>query len=131
MGNIILSIFLAAHGLVHLSYAAPAPDERYPFDFNKSWLITSFGVDSSTVRILGYLLITLTVIGFVLSALATAGLIVPQTWWQPVTVVSAALSLVVLVLFWHSWLVFGILIDVAILAGLLWLHWQPFGTVTT
>jgi hypothetical protein len=127
MSEIVLALFLAAHGLIHLGYVTPAPpDPRYPFKLDKSWLISSLHVDASYVRILGTALGALTVLGYTLAALAIMGIIVPEPLWQPLTIVSSALSLLLLILFWHPWLVIGIAIDAFLLLALLVLRWQPF-----
>jgi hypothetical protein len=126
--NIILGIFLGLHGLIHLGYVTPAPaDPKYPFRLNQSWLISRVGLSEQSVRLLGILLSIITVIGFTLSGLASLGILVPQAWWGSLTVLGAAASLLLLVLFWHRWLVIGVLIDVALLAGVLFLNWQPPG----
>jgi hypothetical protein len=127
MSNIVLGLFLAAHGIIHLGYITPAPaDPKYPFRLNNSWLITSLNIPEQTVRLLGIILTIITVLGFALTGLAALGIIVPQVWWQPLTILSAGASLLLLVFFWHTWLVLGVVIDVALLVALIWLHWQPF-----
>jgi hypothetical protein len=127
MSEIVLALFLAAHGLIHLGYVTPGPpDPRYPFKLDKSWLISSLHVDASYVRILGTALGALTVLGYTLAALAIMGIIVPEPLWQPLTILSSVLSLLLLVLFWHPWLVIGITIDAFLLLALLVLRWQPF-----
>jgi hypothetical protein len=127
MWKFVLAFFLIAHGLIHLGYMTPAPpDPRYPFSLSKSWLITGVGLEESAVRTLGTVLGIVTVIACVLAGLAAAGFIVSQAWWLPLTVVASGASLLLLVLFWHPWLVLGVVIDVAFLVALLWFHWQPF-----
>lgn len=131
MGNLLLALLLAGHGLIHLGYVSPSPaDPNYPFRLNQSWLISSIGMDAAGVRTLGTGLTILTVIGFVLVGLSTAGFIVPQGWWLSLTVVSAILSLALLIIFWHPWLVIGIVIDLVLLAALMWLGWQPFNAAS-
>jgi hypothetical protein len=44
-------------------------------------------------------------------------------------VAASSASLLLLVLFWHTWLVLGVAIDAALLFALLWLGWKPFDTV--
>lgn len=131
MWKFALGLFLAAHGLIHLGYVAPAPtaDPGYPFNLSKSWLITGVGLDESTVRLVGIALSLLTVIGFALSGLAAAGIIIPPDWGLPLTVAASIASLLLLVLTWHTWLVVGVAIDIALLVAVLWLGWKPFNTV--
>jgi hypothetical protein len=130
MWKFALGAFLAAHGLIHLGYLTPAPaDPRYPFNLGKSWLITSIGFSEPSVRFLGMTLSIVTVVGFALTGLAATGIIVPPQWGLPLTVVSSIASLLLLVCFWHTWLVLGVAIDVALLVALLWLGWQPFSSL--
>lgn len=127
MSRILVGLFFAAHGLIHLGYLTPAPpDPKYPFSLERSWLFTSLGVDPQAARTFGVALAVLVVIGYALAALSAAGLIVPHTWWQVLAIGSSAGSLLLLALFWHTWLVLGVLIDVALLVALLVFHWQPF-----
>jgi hypothetical protein len=44
-------------------------------------------------------------------------------WWRPMAVLGAAVSLVVMVLYWDSRLWMGAAVDIGVLAGLLWLGW--------
>ena len=46
-----------------------------------------------------------------------------STLWQTFAALSAGLSLMLLVLYWHPWLVVGALLDVAVLAVLAWPRW--------
>lgn len=131
MSNVVLGFFLAAHGLIHLGYIAPAPaDPNYPFRLSNSWLISSLGLPEPTVRLLGILLAVVTVGGFVLAGLAALGVIVPGGWGPTLAILSAVTSLLVLVFFWHSWLLLGVIIDLALLVALLWLNWQPFAAAS-
>jgi len=129
MWKFALGIFLAAHGLIHLGFITPAPaDPKYPFSLSKSWLIHRAGLDEPTVRVVGIVLSVLTVVGFTLSGLAATGIVIPQNWGLLLMIVSSIASLLLL-LFWHSWLVLGIAIDIVLLTALLGLGWQPFGAV--
>ncbi len=70
---------------------------------------------------LGRALVALTVAGFALAAL---GVLVGAPWWAPVTVVAAAASLLQLSVWFHWWLPLGVLIDVALIAGVMWGPWS-------
>ncbi len=128
MWKIVLAVFLVAHGLIHLGYLTPAPaDPKYPFSLNKSWLAAALSLDIGAAHSLGFLLGVTAVFGFTLSGLAATNLVIPQIWWLPLTVIASAASLLLLVLFWHSWLVLGIVIDVVLLVAVLGMGWQPVG----
>jgi hypothetical protein len=131
LGRWLLGAFLAAHGLVHLLFAVPKPADReaggfgWPFDLERSWLVTNAGLDPATVRLLGILLVVAVVIGFVLAALSTVGLLVPASLWPGLVVVATAASLGLLAVGFVPGLALGVAID----AVLLWLvvagSWSP------
>ena len=130
MLKIGLAVFLIAHGLVHSILAiAPKPNdsEAKPGTFftavDRSWLLPQLGLNGSAVRWVGIILVALSTLGFVLAGLGVLGVPGLSVIWRTVAVVSACVSLLLLFLFWHPWLVVGVLIDVGILIGLLWLDW--------
>ena len=45
------------------------------------------------------------------------------SWWRPAAVAGAAVSLVLMALFWDARLWMGAATNVGVLAGLLWLRW--------
>ncbi|MCP4166328.1 MAG: hypothetical protein GY759_10595 [Chloroflexi bacterium] len=132
MVKILFALFLIAHGLVHAGLAAaPIPKDPEPkpgaffTDTSRSWLLPQLGLNASTVQWVGILLVVLATVGFVFAGLGVLGAPGLSTIWRIVAVVSSCLSLLLLVLFWHPWLLVGILIDVGILIALLWVKWPP------
>lgn len=119
----VIGVFLIAHGLVHALYAAPRPPdagETWPFDLDRSWLLGGLG--SKLRRGIGTALWITALAGFVLAGL---GAFISAGVWPTLAIVSAGVSFVVMVIFWHRWLAFGVSIDLVILAALLWLGWPP------
>lgn len=106
--RIVVGVLLIAHGLVHLLYLAPDT----PFSLEKSWI-----VPEGSRRPVAYLLMGATILAFILVALALWGVPGLSTVWPVVTMVGAGLSLVLLAAFWNTQLVFGIAIDLALLAA--------------
>ena len=130
MLKIALGIFLIAHGLVHSILAiAPNPSDpdAKPGAFftaaARSWLLPQLGLDDTTIRWAGIILVALSTLGFILAGMGILGVPGLNTIWRTVSVVSASLSLLLLILFWHSWLIVGVLIDIGILLALLWAKW--------
>jgi hypothetical protein len=95
-----------------------------------SWAFSRLLGDEET-RILASISYALAAIGFVAGG---TGILVRQTWWRPVVVVSAAFSAVIIILFWDGELQklddkggIALLINIAILVALLVLRWPHLG----
>lgn len=126
----LFAILLIAHGLVHAGMAAapdPGDPDSKPGAFftspARSWLFLRLGLNPSSVRWIGLLLVALAVLGFVLAGLGVFGMPRLVEVWRTVAVVSASVSLLLLIIFWHPWLIVGVLIDAGLLIALLWGKW--------
>jgi len=126
----LIAIFLIAHGLVHAGLAAaPNPNEpdtkpgAFFTSINRSWLPPKLEIDAVIVQWIGIILVAFATLGFVLAGLGIFGVTGLNEIWRTVAVVSAGVSLLLLVLFWHPWLIVGVLIDISILIALLWAKW--------
>jgi hypothetical protein len=133
--KIIIALFLIAHGLVHAGLAAapnPNDPETKPGAFftspERSWLLPNLGINSSAVQWIGIILVALATLGFILAGLGVFGIPGLAEAWRTIAVFSAVVSLLLLVLFWHPWIIVGILIDIGILLSILWADW-PSDTV--
>lgn len=120
MFQLLIAAFLLAHGAIHASFVAPRPPATaggpaWPFELQRSWILTPLGVGPDAARTLGLALVAVTVGGFALAAIAGTGLI-PVSLFGPTIVVGAVASATLLLTFFHPWLVLGLVID----AGLLW-----------
>jgi hypothetical protein len=102
---------LIAHGLVHLMYVAPdADDPDAPFTLHGSWL------PGGSARPVALALIAATVAAFALLGLAVWGVPGLSGAWAMLATAGAAASLALLVAFWDTRLLFGVVVDVALLA---------------
>jgi len=126
----LIALFLIAHGLVHAGLAAaPIPNDpdskpgAFFTSISRSWLLPQLGLNPAAVQWIGIILVVLATLGFVLAGLGVFGVSGLTAVWRTVAVVSACVSLLLLVLFWHLWLIVGVLIDVGILVALLWANW--------
>jgi hypothetical protein len=99
---------LLAHGLVHLLYLADGVPE---FSLDRSWLIPE-----AVRRPLGLALVVATTVAFAVLALAVWGVPGVSAAWPAVAVVASLLSMVLLGLFWTRQLVFGVAIDLCLVA---------------
>jgi hypothetical protein len=121
MWQIVIGIFLIVHGLIHWVYAAPQPNmpgaESWSF-LTQRWLVIRAGLDQATALKLGIALISLVTIGFAVSGI---GLLTSQDWWRIAATASSAVSLLLLALFWHKWMIAGpILTTGIILLAIFW-----------
>ena len=110
--RVVGGLFLIAHGLVHLLYLLPKQDDpSFPFTLKQSWL-----VPEAARRPSGLALVAATVVAFALLGLAVWGVPGLSGAWPAIAIVSASLSLILLVAFWNSQFFVGIGIDVALIA---------------
>ena len=90
----------------------------------RSWLFSALGLNNSfpAYRISGMLWL---IGGLVLVAagLSVFGILVPVTWWQGLAIAGAALSLFMLLLYFHPLMIIGIASSVALLIAFGWLRW--------
>ena len=114
MARLLLAGFLIAHGLIHAAiYAVPKdPNKPVPFDPNHSWALAAMHVAERPTRTLGVRLSWLTALLFAGAGIA---LLVHNSLWVSIAVCAAALGLLVKGLFFHPWLILGILIDIGVL----------------
>jgi len=114
--RIVVSVLLAAHGLVHLLYfVTNADDPRWPFTVERSWL-----VPEAARRTVAVVLVAVTVAAFVLLGLAVMGVPGLRSVWPALAVVGSAASLTTLLVFWNAQLVAGIAIDAVVLVLAVW-----------
>ncbi len=106
--RVVVGVLLVAHGLVHLLYLAPD--------------VREFSVDTSILpsgvrRPVALVLMTTTVLAFLLVAFAVWQVPGLVGAWPALTLVAGTVSLVLLVLFWDRHLVLGVAIDVLLLVA--------------
>ncbi|RPI21495.1 MAG: hypothetical protein EHM57_06545 [Actinobacteria bacterium] len=109
--RIVAGFLLFAHGLVHLLYLAPeADDPSYPFTLETSWLLPE-----SARRPVALALMTATVGAFALLAMAVWGVPGLSALWPVIAAAASILSLALLIAFWDTRLLFGVVIDLAVI----------------
>ncbi len=126
------AFFLIAHGLVHAVLAAapnPADPNAKPGSFftamERSWLLPQLGLNASIIQWISIILVVLSTLGFVLAGLGIFSVAGLSMVWRTIIVVSACVSLILLILFWHPWLPVGMLINIGTLIALVWAKWPP------
>ena len=134
--RILLAVFLITHGLVHFSLTyvpTPKPGKlRTPYwpswwreDADPNWLASKLGLTNSLVRGLGSAFWLLTLAGFTLAGLGLLGVPGLSRLWGAATVLGGGASMLLLCLYWHPWLVAGVVINLAVFGGLA-LHFPKF-----
>lgn len=129
-GRWLLAALLIGHGVVHVLFAVPAPSATaggaaWPFDMAQSWVVARAGLDLVLARVVGAVLIAVTVGAFALAALATVGVVVPSGWWQPTIALGAVASATTLVVFFEPQLVVGLGVDAVLLWAAATRAWVP------
>lgn len=102
----------------------------WPTRLGQSWLLAALSLEGTLVdRAFG--LLWLASGGcLVAAALGVLGWIVPASLWRTLAVYGASGSLVMLLLYLHPMFVIGLLVDLGILAALLWANWPSPGTLS-
>ncbi|MCJ7717933.1 MAG: hypothetical protein MUO54_15635 [Anaerolineales bacterium] len=130
MFRTIIGLFLIAHAVAHAGLAAaPIPNDpdskpgAFFTEVSRSWLFQKLGLDGAITKKIGLILVILTVVGFILAGLG--GLRIPglNQIWSTAAGLSAGVSLILLILFWHPWLIMGVLIDFGLFLGLFLGKW--------
>ncbi len=129
-GRWLLAALLIGHGVVHIMYVVPQPaatagGPEWPFDLARAWPVSAAGLDPALARALAVALIGAVVVGFTLAGLSTLGLVLPTVWWPALVSVSAAVSVVLLALFFDPQLLAGVALDLALLWLALLTSWRP------
>ena len=105
--RVVTGVLLLAHGLVHLLYLAQDVPE---FSIQDSWL-----VPESARRPVALTLIAATIAAFAVLALAVWGVPGLSAAWPILAIVASTFSLVLLVAFWDTRVMLGVIIDIALI----------------
>ena len=133
--NIVVGLFLVAHGLVHALYAGHSmrmfeirPGFTWP---DGSWLLSSLAGGPAVRTGTGVVFVAIA------AAFAVAGvaLVFRQAWWSPVALVAAGVSTVSLLVLWNGRMqaldtqgAWAIGINAAIFVAVLAFHWPRVGS---
>ncbi len=126
--KILIAGVLVIHGVGHIMCLLPALGvDASPTWNSYSWLLTGL-IGQAAANVLSILIWLAAITGFLMAALALMGWGIPHAWWRPLAVGSSVISLIGVFLFWNafaSWFnkVGAVGVDLAILVGLLLLHW--------
>ena len=125
----VVGVFLVLHGLTH-SILAMVPSPKTPnegfatfFSGIGSWLLPKLSTPAS--RALATALAVTATLGFVAAGLALLSVVVPFGWWRALAIAAALVSLLLVGFYWDQLLIVGLLIDIVVLAVLLFTSWSP------
>ena len=114
--TLLLVMFLAAHGLLHLAIWLPHPEPNRaqppPFHPDHSAVLTAVRTSPSAVHALSLALGAAAAAAYLLAAL---GVLLGSAWAVPVTVSAALVGLALKGLYFHPWLLVGIALDLLVL----------------
>jgi hypothetical protein len=113
MWRFLFIAFLIAHGGIHLAIWLSPIRADAPFDASRSWLV---GGQRG-------LAVTLAVVAAALLVVGGVGLWVTGSWWRLSAVAGLAVSLLLMILFFHPWFIPIQLINAALIVALLWSDW--------
>jgi hypothetical protein len=125
--RLLLAALQIAHGAIHAGFISPRPSPApgappWPFDLDRSWALGT--MEPPARRLLGLALVAVTIGGFALGAIGALG-IGPSVLFTAGVTVGSVGSLVLLLLWFHPWLIVGVAIDVVLLVVALVCEWTP------
>lgn len=131
MLRLTIGVFLIAHGLIHAAIWLPQAASRSapasgtaPFDPGYSWLFSGVSEDASR-----WLAALLAIVAAALYIGGGFGLFAHLEWWRAITVAASVASLALFALYFNPWLSLAVLIDVALVWALVWIHWPSVAQV--
>lgn len=112
---ILFGIFLIAHGLIHALWLVPAPsDPKWPYTTTHSPLLPF--LSESVLRPMAWVLVIAIAAMYVLAALGLFGVPGLAGAWRGLAIAASVLSIATTAVYWNNQLIWGPLIDIAIIA---------------
>jgi len=104
---------MIAHGLVHLLYITPPPnDDKWPFSLTKSWLLK---FSPEILKVIGLVLMYVATVGYILFGLIIIFTKEPSAFLLWSGVFASFFSILLMIIFWNNNFVVGILISTVIM----------------
>lgn len=141
--KLLISALFILHGLIVAgqaagSFASTIPGELqnpsfvswWPINMGRSWLFAWLGLEKALIVYrIGGLFWLAGGIALVAAGLGVLGFIVPTDWWRELAVGGAAISLFMLIIYFHPITIIGTASSLAVLVALLWAKWPPTSLV--
>jgi hypothetical protein len=141
--KLLISALLIIHGLIVAGQAAgsfgstvpgevqnPSFVSWWPINMGRSWLLSWLGLEKALIvyRVSGLFWLA-GGIALVAAGLGVLGFVVPIDWWRELAVGGAAISLFMLIVYFHPITIIGTASSLAVLIALLWAKWPPMSLV--
>jgi hypothetical protein len=142
--KILISALLLLHGLIVAgqsagSFGSAIPNEIpnpsfvswYPVNMGRSWVFSSLGWGRSLFAYrIGGLLWLAGGIMLVAAGLSILDILVPVDWWRDLAVAGSAISLFMLLVYFHPLMVIGAASSLAVLIALVWFRWPAVNVLS-
>ena len=139
----LIGVLLIIHGFIVAgqatgSYGSTTPRELqnpsfvswWPINMGRSWLLAWLGLEKTLITYrIGGLLWLAGGITLVAAGLGVLGWIIPPDWWRSLAMIGAAISLFMLIIYFHPITIIGTASSLAVLVALLWAKWPPTSLV--
>lgn len=135
--KLLIGILLIIHGLIVAGQAAgsfgstlprevqnPSFINWWPVNMGRSWLFSWLGLDQTLAlyRISGLLWLAGGIL-LIAAGLSILGFVIPPDLWRNLAIGGAAISLFMLVIYFHPLTIIGTASSIAVLVALLWARW--------
>jgi hypothetical protein len=114
--SIVIGFLLIIHGIAHMTL----PTGWDTSASENSWLLGNLGLNASAIHTFSMVLSIIVLLIFLASGVA---LFAHLSWWRVLAVSASIISLVMILLFWRSNMVFGVVINVGVIIALFVAHW--------
>jgi len=118
---LLIALVLVGHAVMHIGAVACG----LLFVSTPPSIVIGTGVDLDAIRAIAVVFTSVTVAGYLVAALAGAGIAVPRSWWRPLVVVASVVSATMLVGLFSVPAVPGLAIDAVLLWATLVRGWRP------
>lgn len=116
MTDLLVTVFLIAHGVVHAAvWATPKdPDKPAPFDPSHSWALAAGHVAATPMRSASVVLAWASAVLYISAGVSVA---VGAASWTVLATLAAVVGLALKAVWFNRWLSLGVLLDVAVLVA--------------
>jgi hypothetical protein len=126
--RILIGVLLILHGVIHgILAVVPNPNAAKPVaatffsEWAGQWLRDM--LSGSALQVIAIVLAAIAGVGFIAAGLAMFGFLLPHNWWRALAIASSAVSLVLCLLFWNTYLIVGPVVAIGIIVVVGLIRW--------